>query len=70
MEVEAVDEGTPKILPKPRNVAVNTDCCLLEDGETADDIGSAFRRTTPAAVEEVPAAAPAPEVVHTPRRSR
>lgn len=65
MEVEAVDEGTiGKILiaEGTDNVAVNTPIAvLLEDGETADDIGSApAAAPAPAAVEEV-ATAPAPE---------
>ncbi|WP_338551032.1 pyruvate dehydrogenase complex dihydrolipoamide acetyltransferase [Roseovarius phycicola] len=72
MEFEAVDEGTiGKILVAEgsENVKVNTAIAvLLEDGESADDIGDVSAAPAPAAAEapaaeapaEAPAAAPAP----------
>jgi len=63
MEVEAVDEGTiGKILidEGAEGVKVNTPIAvLLEDGESADDIGKAAAAPAPAA-EAAPAADPAP----------
>ena len=66
MEFEAVDEGTVGKILVPEgseNVAVNTPIAvLLEDGESADDIGTASAAPAPAAAEEAPAkeeAAPA-----------
>ena len=67
MEFEAVDEGTVGKILVPEgseNVAVNTPIAvLLEDGESADDIGTASAAPAPAAAEEAPAkeeAAPGP----------
>ena len=64
MEFEAVDEGVVgKILVAEgsENVAVNTPIAvLLEDGESADDIGTASSAPAPAAVEEAPAKEEAP----------
>ncbi|MBO6638984.1 MAG: pyruvate dehydrogenase complex E1 component subunit beta [Roseitalea sp.] len=63
MEVEAVDEGTiGKILidEGAEGVKVNTPIAvMLEDGESADDIGKAAAAPAPAA-EAAPAADPAP----------
>ena len=66
MEFEAVDEGTVGKILVPEgseNVAVNTPIAvLLEDGESADDIGTVSAAPAPAAAEEAPAkeeAAPA-----------
>ena len=64
MEFEAVDEGVVgKILVAEgsENVAVNTPIAvLLEDGESADDIGTASAAPASAAVEEAPAKEEAP----------
>jgi len=63
MEVEAVDEGViGKLLVAAgtENVKVNAPIAvLLQDGESASDIGSAAPKAAPAA-EPAPAAAPAP----------
>ncbi len=74
MEFEAVDEGIiGKILVAEgtEGVKVNTAIAvLLEEGESADDIGSAAPAPTPAAAEEAPApaaAAPATEAPAAPQ---
>lgn len=66
MEFEAVDEGTIGKILVPEgsaNVAVNTPIAvLLDDGESADDIGSTPPASAPASVaqETAPATTPAP----------
>ncbi|MEM0942997.1 MAG: pyruvate dehydrogenase complex dihydrolipoamide acetyltransferase [Pseudomonadota bacterium] len=69
MEVEAVDEGTlGKILVAEGTDAVKVNAViavLLEDGESADDIGTPAA-AAPAPAEEAPAAAPEPEAAPAP----